>query len=501
MDTLDEKLVKIFPNESVLKNPENYSAFGGRALPSFIRDWLVKKYADDAGSVDGYALARFLQEHIPDKETSHTIKGQLTKGEDVQLLMRMVVEVDVKTGSYRLAIPDLGVKANEASVNASLLHKHRELLGGEVWGVGKLTWIAPTATGKKDGHIELIDFKPFKPYDVDIEYYRQARDKFTVDEWVNLLIKSMEYNPGGFEGLTQKLRFLARLLPFVQQRLNMVELAPKGTGKSYVFGNLTKYGWLISGGTVTRAKLFYDMQKNSPGIVTSYDYVAMDEVATIVFADADELAGAMKNYLESGAFTVGKSRQEADAGFVLLGNIPLTSDLRPRNSHYFEDLPPMFRESALLDRFHGFIEGWYLPRIQENLKVRGYTLNVEYFSEVLHALRSVADYDVVVGEMLVVPTKADTRDVTAVKRLCAAYLRLLFPNVHKSKDITPADFDLYCLQPALEKRAIIRRQAHLVDSEFREEMPDITVKRDPSGSSTGNRTDDLFEDEPATPGA
>ena len=477
MNNIDAKLIELFPNESVLKNAENYSAFAGRALPSFIRDWLVKKYADSQGHVDGFGLARFLQEHIPHKEMCQTVKGQLAKGQDVQLLMRMVVEVDVKTGHYRLAIPDLGVKANEASVNASLVHEHRELLGGEVWGVGKLTWIAPSAIGKKDGHIELVDFKPFKPYDIDLEYYRQARTKFTLEEWVDVLIRAMEYNPDGFEGLTQKLRFIARLLPFVQARLNMVELAPKGTGKSYVFGNLTKYGWLISGGTVTRAKLFYDMQKNSPGIVTAYDYVAMDEVATIVFADPEELAGAMKNYLELGSFTVGKSRQEADAGFVLLGNIPLTSDLRPRNSRYFEDLPMMFRESALLDRFHGFIEGWHLPRIRENLKIKGYTLNVEYFSEVMHAVRGVADYDVIVGEMLEVPSKADTRDVTAVKRLSAAYLRLLFPQVHQTKDISPEDFDTYCLQPAIEKRSIIRRQAHLLDSEFKEDMPDISVRR------------------------
>jgi ATP-dependent Lon protease len=161
----------------------------------------------------------------------------------------------------------------------------------------------------------------------------------------------------------------------------------------------------------------------------------------------------------------------------------------------------MFRESALLDRFHGFIEGWYLPRVRENLKVKGYTLNVEYFSEVMHALRSIADYDVVVNEMITVPAKADTRDVTAVKRLCAGYLRLLFPNVHQSRDISADDFDLYCLQPALEKRAIIRRQAHLVDSEFKEEMPDISIRRDHVGFAKENHMDDPSSDELATPDA
>ncbi len=299
-----------------------------------------------------------------------------------------------------------------------------------------------------------------------------------MEEWVDLLIRSMEYNPEGFDNFTQKLLFISRLLVFVEPRLNIIELAPKGTGKSYIFGNLSKYGWIISGGIVTRAKLFYDVNRNTSGLISRYDYVAMDEIQTIKFSDEMEILGALKSYLESGTFTVANIKQNSNASFVLLGNIPLTSELKPLNKQYIRELPNVFQNSALLDRFHGFIEGWRLPRINESLKVRGYALNVEYFSEILNSLRQVGDFAVIVDDLLEVPKKSDTRDVTGIKRLCRGYLKLLFPNVHSANDINKSDFENYCLKPSLEKRGIIRRQTHLIDREFREDLPAIVVRND-----------------------
>ena len=217
-----------------------------------------------------------------------------------------------------------------------------------------LVYIPPE--GKDKGAIELIDFKPFKPYDVDIDYFRSVRKDFSLEKWVNLLIRSMEYNANGFENFTQKLLFLSRLLVFVEPNLNIIELAPKGTGKSYIFGNISKYGWLISGGIVTRAKLFYDVSRKAAGIISHYDFVSMDEIKTIKFADENKLEGTLKNYLEDGVFTIANYRGTSSSGLMLLGNIVLSSTMQPIHTKYFAGLPLFFQSSALLDRFHGLIK-------------------------------------------------------------------------------------------------------------------------------------------------
>jgi len=165
----------------------------------------------------------------------------------------------------------------------------------------------------------------------------------------------------------------------------------------------------------------------------------------------------------------------SNAGVVLLGNIPMMDYMRPRREQYLSELPEFFQESALLDRFHGFIEGWKLPRMNESMKVKGYTLNAEYFTEVLHMLRERGEFAAIVDELLDVPPKADTRDTTAIKRLAVAYLKLLFPHVKNTSDIDKETFEKFCLVPALEKRGIIRQQIHLIDPEFKEELPDIRV--------------------------
>jgi len=311
---------------------------------------------------------------------------------------------------------------------------------------------------------------------VDIEYFREKRKEFTLEEWIDLLIRSMEYNPEGFQSLSQKLLFLARLLVFVEPNLNMIELAPKGTGKSYTFNNLSKYGWVISGGVVSRAKLLYDVARSTPGIITRYDFVVLDEIESIKFTDVGELRGALKNYLESGYFSIGNYRGVSSAGFMLLGNIPLSKDRKPVNKNYFANLPSFFQDSALLDRFHGFIEGWKLPRMRENLKLKGYGLNVEYFSEVLHNLRTIPDFSRIVNSLLDIPKNADTRDTRAIVKICTAYLKLLFPHVRSEEDIDKKDFETYCLKPAIKMRKIIKEQLSLMDSEFNSTLPEIEVK-------------------------
>lgn len=472
---LDQKIKKIFPEESVLKIKENYSVFEGKNLPSFIKDWLIKRFVNEEDKLDRDALLEFIDKFIPQRGAEKRFKGDIMYGKKPQkILTRIIIEPDIKKGIFRFSIPDLGISPNEGIVNEYLLEKHDELKGGEVWGVFTLSYLPSNVTG--EAFIELTDYKPFKPYDIDLDYFREGRKEFTFEEWVDLLIRSMEYNPSGFYSLEQKLLFISRLLIFVEPRLNIIELAPKGTGKSYIFNNLSKYGWCVSGGKVTRAKMFYDMSKNTFGFITKYDFVALDEVQTIEFSNDDEMKGALKNYLEYGKFTIANVMGISNAGIILLGNISLTEDLQPVSRSYFIELPDVFQESALFDRFHGFLEGWRLPRINEDMKVRGYTLNVEYFSEVLHSLRECSEYFAIVEDLIEIPPKADTRDTTAVKRIATGYLKLLFPHVRKVEDIDKRDFEIFCLKPAIEKRGIIRRQLHIIDPEYKEEMPDIRIR-------------------------
>ena len=264
---------------------------------------------------------------------------------------------------------------------------------------------------------------PFCPYTIDANYYKEARKNFSLEEWTEVLLGAIDYNVSGFKTQSQKFSMLTRLLPFVEKRLNLIELAPKETGKSYVFSKISKYGWLISGGSVTRAKMFYDMNKKTHGLVARYDYIAFDEIQSITFNDVLEMQGALKGYLESGDYRVGDIRGVGDAGLILLGNID--SYLMNENKNMFSELPEIFQKSALLDRFHGFIKGWTIPKMNENLKANSWALNTEYFGEISHSLREELCYREVVDQILDVPKNAATRDTESIKRVCTGFLKLL----------------------------------------------------------------------------
>lgn len=475
MTNLDKKVTTIFADECIYKSPEIKSCFSGYNIPSFIKDWLLKRYSLEDGNPDVRKIKDFLVKHIPSKDMD--VKTDLLQGGIVKVLARIIVEADVKTGKYKFEIPDLGIKLSEGIVPNSLMAEGN-IRAGENWGIVSLDWIQPYE--KEKGYIEMMAFRSFKPYMPDAEYYCRAREEFSTNEWLDFIISCMEYNPNSeqFNSISRKLNFVSRLLVFVEPNLNMIELAPKGTGKSYVFNNLSKYGWHISGGKVTRAKLFYDMSSQTPGILSSYEFVAMDEIKTIKFDNAPEIVGGLKNYLEDGSFTVGKTKQTSDCGMILLGNVDLNSDGYPDKKVYFYELPDVFHDTALLVRFHGFIEGWKLPVMQEDLIFSGYTLNVEYFSEILSSLRNRPEYMQVVNSFLVVPNDADTRDKKAIQRLAAGYLKLLFPNVRCKEDISPEDFYNYCFAPAYEKRKIVKQQLAYMDPQYAKGdlMPNIRVR-------------------------
>lgn len=473
-ENISSKIRTYFAPMAIYKDPNSTdSLFAGRNLPAFVKDYLLKRFINSEGAVDRGGLTTFLNKVIPQDPAS--VKDRLGMGEEITLLTRFTIYIDLVKSIRRFSIPDLGIKLNEGQIPPYIYERDKgELVDGEKWGIIKLC-LMPDEGGKKN-HVEMVDFKPFKPYkSVDVDYLREARKSFTTEEWIDVLISAMEYDADTFASMKQKLEFLTRLFIFIEPRLNVIELAPKGTGKSYVFGNLSKYGWIISGGKVTRAKLLYDKSKEQLGILCNHDYTAFDEIQTIVFQEPAEIQAALKAYLEAGKTTIDNKEITSECGLMLMGNIPLDQNKNPINYRYFDSLPNSFRESALLDRFHCFIEGWYLPRISKNMIYKGWTINVEYFSEVMHAIRTENVYGMLFDQLVEYEANADMRDFKAVKRIATAAMKLFFPHWKTVADVDLRDFDTYCLQPAIYRRGIIKTQCHHIDPEFKTQMPQIRV--------------------------
>lgn len=476
MSELGRKIKEVFGNAAVYKKPVNYEVFSGRNLPSFIKDYLISRHVSSDGVFERDKLVKFLDDHIP--ADNNSVKPRLLQGEVLKLLTRFIVSTNISKGIVQFQIPDMGIKFGDTEIPRYLLEEHKDdLIDGERWGMLKLVYSAPE--GKTKGHIEMVNYKPFRPMErVDIDAFRRCREKFSTTEWIDVLISAMEYNPDSFESYTQKLEFLTRLLPFVEPRLNLIELAPKGTGKSYVFNNLSKFVWLISGGKISRAKLFYDKQKQLPGIMRFYDTVAFDEIQTIRFTDDAEIQSFLKAYLEDGKTKVDNYEFMSECGLMLLGNIKLSEAGYPLSNRYFEELPEAFRESALLDRFHGFIEGWFLPRIKNNMILTDWTINVEFFSEIMHKLRTEPEYSSIVNKVIEYPADSDTRHLKAVKKIATGYLKLLYPHITSVEGLNREEFENYCLKPAISRRDIIRQQCHNIDLEptYSKPMPDIRCR-------------------------
>lgn len=486
---LDEKIREVFADMVVLKDPQRSEYFSNLSMPSYMRDWLVMKFSDDDGAIDYDSIHRYIKKYIPGRDDFEQFKYQMINGEAVQFLARVRVNVDIRTGKTRFELPDFGGSRGGASgiVDKDVVDKWQATLlhESENWGIITLVWILEGTLSKPKGTISMVEYKPFCPYSVDLDFFREARKEFNIHEWIDVVLTAVDYNPDGYVDNTgavsedKKLFFLRRLLPFVEKRVNLIELAPKGTGKSYVFEKISKRGWLISGGTVSRASLIYDNSKKTGGLLTRFDYVGFDEVQSITFEQPGQIQQALKHYMEFGEIKGFDAALTAEAGVIVLGNI--NAERFDINKNMVEHISEVFGESATLDRFHGFIPGWEIPRMTTGMIAKGWAINTEYFAEVLHELRNELSYASIVEEMIDYKSNADKRDLTAIKRLCTALMKLLFPHVQSRDEISRADFEKYCLEPALEMRGVIKKQLCIIDpKEFnvpgKNRIPEVSYK-------------------------
>lgn len=482
---MSEKLREQFDEMVVYKDLKEMSFLKTLKLPSFLRDWVLKKFQDEEGNFDTDELLDFVNTYMPRKEEWNSIKNRIITGyEHVKLLTRITIDISVKTGEVSFSLPEFGLESKETLIEPHIWDNVKDDLvkGTDIWGVVELGYRLPddTVKPKITGKIKLTDFSSFCPYDTDLDFYKDVRSEFNISEWIDIMLGAIDYNASGYKEEHNKLAMLKRLLPFVEKNLNIIELAPKGTGKSYVFGNVSKYGLLTDGGKVTRAKMFYDTSRKTPGFIVGHDYVAIDEVKLVQFGDVNEMRSVMQGYMERGRCEVNGNEVLSDAGVVFLGNIE--ADNMDEYKNMLTELPSLFQESALVDRMHGFVKGWDIPPMQPGLKISGWALNTEYFCTVLHMLRDDISYRAIVDQIVEVSDGAYERHVEAVKRLTTAHLKLYFPNVRSVTDIDKQLFLNYCLRPSVKMRAIVQKQLEILDpKEYKKEdkqMPTFSLRKD-----------------------
>ncbi|MCL2861084.1 MAG: BREX system Lon protease-like protein BrxL [Firmicutes bacterium] len=487
MDNTVIKLREHFADMVVYKDLSQSNFFKALSIPSFLRDWIVKRFQNDEGYFDEEAkkaATEFISAHLPKpKEFKKIVNRIVNDFQQVKLLTRITTNISIHTGEITFNLPDYALLDKETKITQHMWDDYKDdLLGVEdIWGIVELGYLPGDETQKgeaKKGKITLKSFKKFQPYTIDLNEFKNARRHFTTEEWINVLLGAIDYNPEGYDEKIHKTTMLSRLLPFVEKRVNLIELAPKGTGKSYVFGNIGKYGSIVGGGTISRARVFYNKSKEEPGIIFYNDFVAFDEIQTLTLHDAKDLASAFKTYMEFGEYQGDAFQGSSDCGIVFLGNI-----LKDRMNEYdptmLHELPSLFKESAFLDRLHGFIKGWDIPRMNDSLAMKGFGLNSEYFTSILNMLRDDASYRLIVEGVLDIPKKADRRDSEAIIRIATAFTKLLMPHIREVSDIDLEEFNTYCLGPAIEMRAIIKYHMGLIDpKEYGgKDVPDIKVKQ------------------------
>ena len=480
MNTISAKIQEAYIDYAICKDKSAYSLFAGRNLPTFVKDYILNRFSNGEER-DEEGIREYLAAKMP--QNSDSLMMRLLEGEQVNITTRIVVKTKLDDGMVAFMLPDLNITANMFIQSKVLVENKNELVDGENWGNITMQYMPPE--GKKKGFVIMTSYKSFNPYkNLDFDDFQSRREQFSTEEWIDVLLTTMGYNPDSFGSLASKFTMITRLLPAIEPNLNFIELGPKSSGKSFTYNNLSQYFRMISG-KCTRAQLIYNHATKQYGAIKNHDLIVFDEVSTLSFDDrTGELQGFLKSYLEAGTASLSDIKIVSSCGLGLAGNIALNEDMQPVNEDFQQLLPDIFRSSAMMDRFHLFIPGWKLPKISEGQLYYGWAIDAEVFSEYLHHMRTVTYSGNIFDELVDYDkSTASVRHVKSVKKIATAYCKLLFPHIETLNGMAPEDLETfkrlykeYCLAPAIEARSYIYEQCKLVDSEYKYNgMPQFTI--------------------------
>jgi len=435
-------------------------------VPTYVVEFLLGRYCasiDQEEIEEGLEIVqRQLKSRTVRAGEEELFKAKALESGEVKIIDLVTARVDNK-GEYVASLPSL--RLTDVRISSELVNLHERMLTGGFYAELGVTFdiaIAQESKGRPFGITSLREIQLSKR-DV-LETLAVARRNFNTEEWKDFLLRSIGIEPSGL-AVRQKNALLLRMVPFVERNYNLVELGPRGTGKSHLFQQVSPYAHLISGGKATVAKMFVEnTAKGRRGLVCQYDVVCFDEVSGVSFDQKDGV-NIMKGYMESGEFSRGKESIRADGSIVLVGNFDVDVEHQQRIGHLFGPLPPEMRDdTAFMDRIHAFLPGWDVPKINKDLVTNHFGLVSDFLSECWSQLRNQSRVSELQGRVYLGGALSG-RDTNAVNKTVSGLLKLLYPS---GEDAVPEEDLEWAVRIALEARRRVKEQQKRVGAaEFR----------------------------------
>ena len=435
-------------------------------VPTYVVEFLLGRYCastDPEEIEEGLEIVqRQLQSRTVKAGEEELFKARAREKGSVKIIDLLSARLDAKTDSYLATLPSLQLK--DVRISSELVNTHERMLTGGFYAEITLSYdaaIAQEKSGRPFG-IESLREIQLSKHDV-LDILMEVRNQFTTAEWKQFLLRSIGLNSENLSERTQNAFFL-RMVPFVERNYNMVELGPRGTGKSHLFQQVSPYAHLISGGKATVAKMFVNNATGQRGLVCQYDVVCFDEVSGISFDQKDGV-NIMKGYMESGEFSRGKESIRADGSIVLLGNFDVDIEHQQRIGHLFGPMPQEMRDdTAFMDRIHAYLPGWDVPKISKDLLTDHFGLVSDFLSECMSRLRRESRVAVMHNRVLFGGALSG-RDTNAVNMTTSGLLKLLYPG--HTDNIPDEDLE-WAVRIALEARRRVKEQQKRIGAaEFR----------------------------------
>ena len=451
MPELDRKATSVFAGKVVRKDLVRKVKVGTH-VPVFVLEYLLGKYCatDDPAAIDAglRLINQTLASNIVRPEEANKAQSMVSRTGKHTFIDKVKVRYLSDDNKHWAELVNFGHKY--VHVPAHYMQQYDRLLVGGIWAQVEIRHEYDEEAKGKKSPFWIDDLKPIQIATFDLDQYRHLRRQFTTDEWIDLLLRTIGLEPSHFDRRL-KLLFLTRLIPLCEQNFNLVELGPRGTGKSYAYQELSPYCILLTGPT-TVANLFYNMSTGKIGLVGIWDSVAFDEVADLQKMPK-EVVTTMKTYCESGTFARGKESLSGTASIAMFGNTNQPVDVMVRSSHLFIPMPEVIREDmAFLDRIHFYLPGWEVPKMRVEFFTEHYGFVVDYLAEALRELRK-HNFTEMLDRHFSLGSHLNARDVKAVRKTTAGLVKLVYPDGEVSRDELAE-----VLEVALEGRRRVKEQ-------------------------------------------